>query len=106
MVSTLQVIRNWNLGRSKKLPLPLRFCVLAKSSDCFMWYTSHGGEVFRPTIIHLQIVEALESHARQMVSLYQPFMSFSREDQDDEVYSNSVFGLGVLAKKGLPEMAG
>ena len=53
-----------------------------------------------------QIVEALESHSRLLVSLYQPFMTFSKEDQDDEVCSNSVFGLGMLAKNALPEMAG
>jgi len=51
-------------------------------------------------------MEALESHARLLVSLYQPFLTFSGEEQDDEVCSNSVFGLGVLAKNALPEMAG
>ena len=41
-----------------------------------------------------------------MVSLYQTFMDFSVESQDDEVCSNSIFGLGVLAKFGVPEMLG
>lgn len=39
-----------------------------------------------------------------MVSLYETFVNFSKEEQDNEVCSNSVYALGVLAANALPEM--
>ena len=39
-----------------------------------------------------------------MVSLYPTLLTYSKEDQDDEVCSNSVYALGILAANALPEM--
>lgn len=52
----------------------------------------------------LQILEGLGEHARLMFNLYQTFIDYSTEEQDDEVCSNSVYALGVLAANALPEM--
>ena len=41
-----------------------------------------------------------------MVNLYQTFLNLSEPDQDNEVCSNSVYALGVLAANALPEMIG
>lgn len=53
-----------------------------------------------------EILEGLGQHARLLVSLYPTFMTFSKADQDDDVCSNSIYALGVLAANGLPEMLG
>ena len=52
----------------------------------------------------IQILEGLGAHARLMVSLYPTLMAHSKEDQDDEVCSNSIYALGILAANALPEM--
>lgn len=52
----------------------------------------------------VQILEGLGAHARLMVSLYPTLLTYSKEDQDDEVCSNSVYALGILAANALPEM--
>ncbi len=53
-----------------------------------------------------QILKGLGDHARLLVSLFPTFVTFSKADQDDEVCSNSIYGLGMLASKALPEMQG
>lgn len=54
--------------------------------------------------LSLQILEGLGQHARLMISLYPTLLTYSKEDQDDEVCSNSVYALGILAANALPEM--
>ena len=51
-----------------------------------------------------QILDGLGEHARLLVQLYETFVTFSKPDQDDEVCSNSIYALGVLAANALPEM--
>ena len=48
-----------------------------------------------------QIVEGIGNHAQHMLQLYPVFME-SLKDQEDEVCSNAVYGLGVLAANGTP----
>ena len=43
-------------------------------------------------------------HACFLPSLYQLFMEHSGNDKDEEVCSNSVYGLGVLAANGGPDV--
>lgn len=50
-----------------------------------------------------QIVEAVGNHARFLLQLYPLFVN-SLGDGEDEVCNNAVFGLGVLAANGLPDI--
>ena len=60
------------------------------------------------TIIHRfllsQVVEGVGSCSRVLLNLYQVFLEYSGSQQDDEVCSNSVYGLGLLAANALPDM--
>ena len=51
------------------------------------------------------MVEGVGGYARLLLNLYQVFVEYSRGQEDDEVCSNSVYGLGVLAANALPDMA-
>ena len=46
-------------------------------------------------------MEGIGNHAQHMLQLYPVFME-SLKDQEDEVCSNAVYGLGVLAANGTP----
>ena len=50
-----------------------------------------------------QVVEAVGNHARFLLQLYPLFVN-SLGDGEDEVCSNAVFGLGVLAANALPDI--
>ena len=52
-----------------------------------------------------QVVEGVGGYARLLLNLYQVFVEYSGSQQDDEVCSNSVYGLGVLAANALPDIA-
>ena len=51
------------------------------------------------------MVEGVGGYARLLLNLYQVFVEYSGSQQDDEVCSNSVYGLGVLAANALPDIA-
>lgn len=55
--------------------------------------------------VSLQVVEGVGGYARLLLNLYQVFVEHSGSQQDNEVCSNSVYGLGVLAANALPDMA-
>ncbi len=49
-------------------------------------------------------MEGLESHACHVTDLYQTFIEYSNAGRDEEVCSNSVYGLGLLTAQGGPIM--
>ena len=55
--------------------------------------------------VFAQVVEGVGGYARLLLNLYQVFVEYSGSQQDDEVCSNSVYGLGVLAANALPDIA-
>jgi hypothetical protein len=54
--------------------------------------------------VFAQVVEGVGGYARLLLNLYQVFVEYSGSQQDDEVCSNSVYGLGVLAANALPDI--
>ena len=54
---------------------------------------------------YIQVVEGVGGYSRLLLNLYQIFMEYSGSQQEDEVCSNSVYGLGLLAANALPDMA-
>lgn len=54
--------------------------------------------------VSLQIVDGVGNYARLLVDFYQLFVEYSGNQQDDEVCSNAVYGLGLLAVNALPNI--
>ena len=64
----------------------------------------HVSKYVRHVCLLMQVVEGVGGYARLLINLYQVFVEYSGNQQDDEVCSNSVYGLGVLAANALPDI--